>query len=171
MNIEFLRRLFTSCSEETGNGYRDGLNLSELYYRIEEVAEVERQFSEVRSGAGLSPSVEDSISAAAYAVIRAYEMQGFINGFRLCAQLGKELSGMERNTNESDKYMAVIQRIAGLASPRQIRFLEKRGFVHVERWSFETAKNMIDQIAANGWRVPEDIVPQEYETEGTEAAV
>ena len=116
MNIEFLRRLFTSCSEETGNGYRDGLNLSELYYRIEEVAEVERQFSEVRSGAGLSPSVEDSISAAAYAVIRAYEMQGFINGFRLCAQLGKELSGMERNTNESDKYMAVIQRIAGLAS-------------------------------------------------------
>lgn len=170
MNTEFLKRLFTSCSEETGNGYRDGLNLSELYKRIEETSEAERRFSEARSKANLSLATEDTIGAAAYAAIRAYEMQGFINGFLLCAQLGRELSGMERNTGESDKYTAVIQWIVGLASPRQIRFLEKRGFIHVERWSFEAAKNMIDQIAANSWRVPEDIVPQEYEPEKTEVA-
>lgn len=113
----------------------------------------------------------DSISSAAYAFIHAYELQGFINGFRLCAQLGRELLGMERSTINSGKYMAAIQGLAGLASPRQIRFLEGRGFIHVERWPFETAKDMIDRIAANGWRVPPEVVPQEYEPERTEAAV
>lgn len=103
MNIEFLKRLFTSCSEETGNGYRDGLNLSELYNRIEETAEAERKFSEARSKANLPPSIEDSIGTAAYAAIRASEMQGFVNGFRLCAQLGRELGRMEGAYTQGQK--------------------------------------------------------------------
>lgn len=53
------------------------------------------------------------------------------------------------------------------ASPRQIRFLEARGFRHVVDWSFEEAKNMIDRIADNGWRVPRGIVPAQYEPKGT----
>ena len=50
----------------------------------------------------------------------------------------------------------------GLTTPKQIRFLENRGFQHVGTWQFETAKNLIDRIAGNGWRIPSDIVPQEY---------
>lgn len=50
----------------------------------------------------------------------------------------------------------------GLTTPKQIRFLESRGFEHVGTWQFETAKNLIDRIAANGWRVPMDINPREY---------
>lgn len=50
----------------------------------------------------------------------------------------------------------------GLTTPKQIRFLESRGFQHVGTWQFETAKNLIDRIAGNGWRIPSDIVPQEY---------
>ncbi|MBU5481706.1 DEAD/DEAH box helicase [Blautia sp. MSJ-19] len=50
----------------------------------------------------------------------------------------------------------------GLSTPKQIRYLEGKGFRHVGTWQFETAKNLIDRIAGNGWRIPEDIVPQEY---------
>ncbi|HIY02662.1 MAG TPA: DEAD/DEAH box helicase [Candidatus Blautia faecipullorum] len=50
----------------------------------------------------------------------------------------------------------------GLTTPKQIRFLEGRGFQHVGTWQFETARRLIDRIAANGWKVPADIIPQEY---------
>ena len=54
------------------------------------------------------------------------------------------------------------RRQEGLTTPKQIRFLESRGFQHVGTWQFDTAKMLIDRIAANGWRVPHDIIPQEY---------
>ncbi len=54
------------------------------------------------------------------------------------------------------------RRREGLTTPKQIRFLESRGFQHVGTWQFETAKNMIDRIAGNGWRVPSGIIPAEY---------
>lgn len=54
------------------------------------------------------------------------------------------------------------RRAEGLTTPKQIRFLEGRGFRHVGMWQFETAKKLIDRIAANGWRVPDGIKPQEY---------
>lgn len=54
------------------------------------------------------------------------------------------------------------RRQEGLTTPKQIRFLEGRGFQHVGTWQFDTARKLIDRIAANGWRVPPDIVPQEY---------
>ena len=54
------------------------------------------------------------------------------------------------------------RRNEGLTTPKQIRFLEGRGFQHVGVWKFDTAKNLIDRIAGNGWRIPSDIVPQEY---------
>ena len=50
----------------------------------------------------------------------------------------------------------------GLSTPKQIRFLENRGFQHVGTWQFEKAKKMIDRIASNGWKVPENINRQEY---------
>lgn len=55
------------------------------------------------------------------------------------------------------------RRNAGLTTPKQIRFLEGRGFQHVGTWQFETAKRLIDRIACNGWRVPRDINPAEYQ--------
>ncbi|MDE7262931.1 MAG: DEAD/DEAH box helicase [Oscillospiraceae bacterium] len=54
------------------------------------------------------------------------------------------------------------RRAEGLTTPKQIRFLESKGFVHVGQWQFDTAKHMIDRIAANGWRVPRDVVPAAY---------
>lgn len=54
------------------------------------------------------------------------------------------------------------RRNAGLTTPKQIRLLESKGFLHVGEWSFDAASSMISRIAANGWRVPRDIVPAEY---------
>lgn len=50
----------------------------------------------------------------------------------------------------------------GLTTPKQIRFLEGRGFQHVGTWTFDSAKHLIDRIAVNGWRVPYGIDPNTY---------
>ncbi len=54
------------------------------------------------------------------------------------------------------------RRFEGLTTPKQIRFLESKGFLHVGTWQFDTAKRLIDRIAGNGWRVPQGINPGEY---------
>ena len=54
------------------------------------------------------------------------------------------------------------RRDEGLTTPRQIRFLEGRGFQHVGTWQFDQAKALIDRIAGNGWRVPQGIVASIY---------
>ena len=54
------------------------------------------------------------------------------------------------------------RRNEGLTTPKQIRCLESRGFVHVGEWSFDAASKMIARISANNWKVPYDIVPSEY---------
>ena len=59
-----------------------------------------------------------------------------------------------------------LRRAEGLTTPKQIRFLEGRGFRHVGTWPFDSARKLIDRIAANGWRVPRDVVPATYEPEG-----
>ena len=55
------------------------------------------------------------------------------------------------------------RRDAGLATPKQIRLLERYGFVHVGEWAFEAASSMISRIAANGWKsVPNGVNPAIY---------
>lgn len=54
------------------------------------------------------------------------------------------------------------RRYAGLTTPKQIRFLENRGFQHVGTWQFDAARNLIDRIAANDWHIPHDIDPKTY---------
>lgn len=54
------------------------------------------------------------------------------------------------------------RQMQSMATPRQIRQLENRGFENVGTWSFEQARRLIDRIAANGWRTPYDINPQAY---------
>lgn len=54
------------------------------------------------------------------------------------------------------------RRGAGLSTPKQIRFLERKGFKNVGTWNFEDARKMIDRIAANFWMTPRGVVPSEY---------
>lgn len=69
--------------------------------------------------------------------------------------------------DNAGKAKLILDRLAkrrdeGMTTPKQIRFLEQKGFEHVGSWQFETAKKLIDRIASNGWRVPYDIDPKTY---------
>ena len=79
----------------------------------------------------------------------------------------EKLGIMPDEIDNAGKASKLLERLGkrrdeGLTTPRQIRFLEGRGFQHVGTWQFDTAKKMIDRIAGNGWRVPYDINPAEY---------
>lgn len=71
-----------------------------------------------------------------------------------------EVDCMGKAARILDKLSA--RRAAGLTTPKQIRFLESRGFKHVGTWKFDTASRMINRIAANNWQIPSDIIPPHY---------
>ena len=52
-----------------------------------------------------------------------------------------------------------------VTTPKQIRFLEQKGFNHVGTWGFEDASKMISRIQANGWKTPRGVDPQTYRPE------
>lgn len=69
--------------------------------------------------------------------------------------------------DNAGKAAMILDRLAkrreeGLTTPKQIRLLERYGFLRVGEWDFDSAKRLIDRIAANGWRVPFGINPREY---------
>lgn len=55
------------------------------------------------------------------------------------------------------------RQIEGLATPKQIRFLERYGFLHVGLWTFEAASKMITRISNNNWYLPRGIDPKSYQ--------
>ena len=50
----------------------------------------------------------------------------------------------------------VQRREEGLATPKQIRCLERYGFRNVGKWLFDTAQKMIGRLAARNWVLPYD---------------
>lgn len=107
--------------------------------------------------------------------IQAEDLSGYVPsfGWEMAPPSDKQKSSLEKlgisaeqidNAGKAAKLLDRLdkRRTEGLTTPKQIRFLESRGFQHVGTWQFETAKNMIDRIAAAGWRIPQGIVPQEY---------
>ncbi|MCD8021495.1 MAG: DEAD/DEAH box helicase [Lachnospiraceae bacterium] len=50
----------------------------------------------------------------------------------------------------------------GLATPKQIRCLERYGFRRVGTWQFDDASALISRLSNNRWRVPYDINPAYY---------
>ena len=107
--------------------------------------------------------------------IQAEDLSGYVPsfGWEMAPPSDKQKSSLEKlgisaeqidNAGKAAKLLDRLdkRRTEGLTTPKQIRFLESRGFQHVGTWQFETAKNMIDRIAAAGWKIPHGIVPQEY---------
>lgn len=59
------------------------------------------------------------------------------------------------------------RREQGLATPLQIRLLERKGFPNVGTWQFDAASKMITRISANSWRLPRGVDPSTYRPEVT----
>ena len=107
--------------------------------------------------------------------IQAEDLSGYVPsfGWEAAPASQKQLALLEKygilpdsvqNAGKASKLLERLskRRAEGLTTPKQIRFLESRGFLHVGMWAFEDAKRMIDRIAANDWRVPYGINPGEY---------
>ena len=52
---------------------------------------------------------------------------------------------------------------AHMATPKQVRMLERKGFRHPGLWTFDQASAMMTRLAQNRWMVPWDIDPATYE--------
>lgn len=107
--------------------------------------------------------------------IQAEDLSGYVPsfGWEMAPPSEKQLKTLEKlgiypdeidNAGKASKLLSRLdaRRKAGLTTPKQIRFLEERGFKHVGTWEFTAAKNLIDRIAGNGWRVPRSIDPATY---------
>ncbi|MFW6678820.1 DEAD/DEAH box helicase [Lacrimispora sp. AGF001] len=108
--------------------------------------------------------------------IQAEDLSGYVPsfGWEMSPPTDKQKKELEKlqidpseieTTGKADMLLnSLHQRIkANLATPKQIRCLEKYGFQHVGTWNFDSAKNMIDRIAAAGWRgAPSGVNPREY---------
>lgn len=107
--------------------------------------------------------------------IQAEDLSGYVPtfGWEMSPPTDKQKATLEKlgilpdeidNQGKASKLLERLdkRREEGLTTPKQIRFLESRGFEHVGTWQFETAKKLIDRIAANGWKIPAGITPAEY---------
>ena len=107
--------------------------------------------------------------------IQAEDLAGYVPafGYEMSPPSEKQIQTLEKlgilpdeidNAGKATKLLDRLnmRRVEGLTTPKQIRFLEGKGFQHVGTWQFDTAKKLIDRIAGNGWRVPRDINPTTY---------
>lgn len=107
--------------------------------------------------------------------IQAEDLSGYVPafGWEMAPPSDKQVKTLEKlgifpdeidNAGKAAKLLSRLdaRRKAGLTTPKQIRFLENRGFQHVGTWDFIAAKNLINRIAGNGWRVPHSIDPHSY---------
>ena len=110
--------------------------------------------------------------------IQAEDLAGYVPafGWEIAPPTEKQVKTLEKlgiNPDEIEnagKASKLLDRLSarqaeGLTTPKQIRFLEGRGFQHVGTWNFTDAKHLIDRIAGNGWRVPRTIDPYTYQPE------
>lgn len=110
--------------------------------------------------------------------IQAQDLSGYVPsfGWEMSPPSQKQLDALEKygiypnEIENAGKAQLLLERLNkrrmdGLSTPKQIRLLENKGFLHVGEWTFQQASNMITRIAANGWRVPGSVIPVEYTPE------
>jgi len=77
--------------------------------------------------------------------------------------MGIETEGMQRGKAVALIDVMMRRQESGMATPKQVRCLEKYGFVHPGMWSFDEAKRMIGRLAGAGWKPWQaGIRPKEY---------
>lgn len=97
-------------------------------------------------------------------------------GYEMAPPSEKQIAALEKygiyteevgNAGKASKLLDRLNKrqAEGLTTPKQIRLLERYGFQSVGMWQFEAAKNLINRIAANGWRLPKGMVAREYQPE------
>lgn len=110
--------------------------------------------------------------------IQAEDLSSYVPafGWEMAPASDKQIKALEKygifpdDIDNAGKANLLLDRLnkrreEGLSTPKQIRFLESRGFQHVGTWPFDAARNIIDRIAACGWRIPQGVKPAEFKPE------
>ena len=110
--------------------------------------------------------------------IKAEDLADYVPsfGWEMAPPSEKQLKALEKfgiyteeigNAGKAGKLLDRLnkRKDSGLTTPKQIRLLEGRGFRNVGMWKFEDASNLINRIAASGWRMPKGIIPATYQPE------
>lgn len=107
--------------------------------------------------------------------IQAEDLAGYVPafGWEMAPPSEKQIKALERlgifpdEITCAGKASKLLDRLdkrrrEGLTTPKQIRVLERYGFVNVGTWQFDDASRLIGRIAGNGWRVPHTVDPAKF---------
>lgn len=171
---EAVAKAMTKRSEEATNVAMDIMELEEVAVK-DAVAEREealaKKLSEMRKR---KRSLVDPLQFEMS--IQAEDLANYVPAFGWEAgpPSEKQLKALEKSgifpdeVENAGKAKLILDRLdkrrhEGLATPKQIRCLERYGFRNVGIWKFDNAKRLIDRIAANNWRVPRGVDIASYE--------
>lgn len=169
---EKVAKKMTENIEELGTP----IDLEEAEQQAKEDVALEREESLAKQLAEMKKRKRKLVDPLQFEMsIQATELTDYVPsfGWQMSPPTNKQIKALEKwgifpdeieNAGKAEMLInrLVKRRDAGLSTPKQIRFLENRGFQHVGTWQFEAATKLINRIAANGWRIPHGIKPAEY---------
>lgn len=154
----------------------DGIDLIEAEEQAERDVLAEREETLAKQLAEMRGRKRKLVDPIQYALsIAAEDLVGYVPTFawEMAPASQKQLEFLERRGIFPDSIgnaglaAVLIDRLKrrqdeGLATPKQIRLLERYGFRQVGTWQFDQASTLIARLAANSWRVPYGMSPAHY---------
>lgn len=154
----------------------DGFDLIEAEEQAERDILAERESALAKQLAEMRGKKRKLVDPLQYALsIAAEDLTNYVPTFawEMAPPSEKQIVFLERrgifadNVRNAGLASLLIDRLQrrqqmGLATPKQIRCLERYGFRQVGTWAFEDASSLISMLADNRWRVPYGITPALY---------
>lgn len=154
----------------------DGIDLIEAEEQAERDILAEREEALAKQLAEMRKRKRQLVDPLQYAIsIAAEDLVGYVPTFawEMAPPSEKQLEFLERrgifaeSVENMGKASILIDRLKrrqeeGLATPKQIRCLERFGFRQVGTWYFEDANKMISRLAINNWRIPYGVTAATY---------
>ena len=154
----------------------DGIDLIDAEEQAERDVLAEREEALAKELAEMRKRKRKLVDPLQYALsIAAEDLVGYVPTFawEMAPPSARQLDFLEKrgifaeSVENMGKASLLIDRLVrrqeeGLATPKQIRCLERYGFRQVGTWSFEAASKLITRLAANNWRIPYGLTPGNY---------
>ena len=154
----------------------DGFDLIEAEEQAERDILAERESALAKQLAEMRGKKRKLVDPLQYALsIAAEDLTNYVSTFawEMAPPSEKQIAFLERRGIFADSVRnaglasLLIDRLQrrqqmGLATPNQIRCLERYGFRQVGTWAFEDASSLISRLANNSWRVPYGMTPALY---------
>lgn len=157
-------------------GNEDCIDLIDAEEQAERDVLAEREEALAKELAQMRKRKQKLVDPIQYAIsIAAEDLVGYVPTFawEMAPPSARQLEFLEKrgifaeSIENMGKASLLIDRLvrrqeSGLSTPKQIRCLERYGFRQVGTWQFDDAANMISRLAANNWRTPYGLNPQQY---------